>query len=475
MNFETIIGLEVHLQLLTKSKAFCSCSTKFGERANKNTCPVCLGLPGALPVINQKMIDYAILLGLSTNSSINENIFFARKNYFYPDLAKGYQISQSTSPICENGFLVLSDGIKVGIERIHMEEDTAKSMHEENYVDNKSTYLDFNRAGIPLLEVVTYPELKSAKQAYEYLTKLRQLLLYLKISDANMSQGSLRCDVNISIRKFGEEKLGTKVEIKNLNSFKNIYKAIELESSLQEKALLSGKKIIQQTKVFDKVSSKLTVMRTKEKSNDYRYFPEPDLFHICLSKEIIENQRKNMVEKPEQKNKRFQEEYLISEQDTIILTQSIEFADYFEDACKYANAKIVSNIIQTELLAYLNNEQMEITNCKITSKMIGELASLLEKGTITSKMSKEIFAELINFPQAPKLIVKNKNLQKNSDTSSLEKTIKKVFKENPKQYNEYLAGKVKLYNFFVGMVMKKTKGQADPVVLERILQKELNK
>ena len=358
------------------------------------------------------MIDYAILLGLSTNSSINQNIFFARKNYFYPDLAKGYQISQSTSPICKNGFLSLADETKIGIERIHMEEDTAKSMHEESYVSGNSTYLDFNRAGIPLLEVVSYPDIKSAEQAYEYLTKLRQLLLYLKISDANMSQGSLRCDVNISIRKTGEKKLGTKVEIKNLNSFKNVAKAIELEVALQEKALLAGEKIAQQTKVFDASSSKLTVMRSKEKSNDYRYFPEPDLLHIFLDEEIIENQRKNMVEMPDQKIKRFVQEYSINEQDAIVLTQSIEFSKYFEDACRYANAKIVSNIIQTELLAYLNNEQIEIENCKITSKMIGELACLLEEKTITSKIMKEIFAELIISPQSPKLIMENKNLQK---------------------------------------------------------------
>jgi len=468
---KTTIGLEIHTQLLTKSKAFCGCSTEFGLQPNSNTCPVCLGLPGALPMVNKKLVDNAIILGLSLGCQIREEVQFARKNYFYPDLAKGYQISQSDKPICFEGFVLLDDGSKVGIERVHMEEDTAKSMHDASYVPEGRSYIDFNRAGVPLLEIVSHPDMHSGEQAYNYLQKLKQILTYLKISDGNMSQGSLRCDVNISISE--TETLGTKVEIKNLNSFKNVQKAIEIETEIQKQALAKGQRILQATKTLNPVTMELTTMRIKEGCSDYRYFDEPDIPLIKIEREHIESLKSHLVELPDAKRKRFVSQYNITGQDAIVLADSEHIADYYESACTFGDPKTASNLIQAELLAYLNKEEMSIAVCPITAQMMGELADLVASGELSSKMAKKVFAELVQNPRSPKDIVASLGLVQISGEDAILGMIAKVLEANPAQLADYRAGKVKLFGFFVGQLMKLSKGQVNPKVANELLKKQL--
>ncbi len=468
---KTTIGLEIHTQLLTKSKAFCGCSTEFGRQPNSNTCPVCLGMPGALPMVNKKLVDNAIILGLSLGCKIRQTVQFARKNYFYPDLAKGYQISQSDKPICYEGSLTLDDGSVVGIERVHMEEDTAKSMHDASYVPNDKSFIDFNRAGVPLLEIVSCPDMHSGEEAYNYLQKLKQILTYLKISDGNMSQGSLRCDVNISISD--TDVLGTKVEIKNLNSFKNVQKAIEIETQIQKQALAKGENIRQATKTLNPITLELTTMRIKEGSSDYRYFDEPDIPLIKISKERIEFLKSHLVELPDAKRKRFVQQYKITSQDAVVLADTEQIASYYEQACLFGDAKTVSNLIQSELLAYLNKEEMNIQDCPISAKMMGELGKLVVSGELSSKMAKKVFAELIDNPRSPQTVVQELGLVQISDESAILELIAKVLEASPNQLAEYRSGKEKLFGFFVGQLMKLSKGQVNPNIANKLLKEHL--
>ena len=465
------VGLEVHTQLLTKSKAFCGCSTEFGREPNSNTCQVCLGMPGALPKVNKKLIDNAIVLGLSFGCKIDNKVQFARKNYFYPDLAKGYQISQSNKPICSEGFLALDSGRKIGIERIHMEEDTAKSMHDSSYVPSGRSYLDYNRAGVPLLEIVSKPDMHSGEEAYEYLHKLKQILIYLGISDGNMAQGSLRCDVNISISDTDE--LGTKVEIKNLNSFKNVQKAIEIETEIQKEALKNGERILQATKTLNPATMNLSIMRIKEGSSDYRYFNEPDIPLISIPDEHIESLKKQLVELPDAKRKRFVEQYSITMQDAVVLTETEHIATYYEKACLSGDAKTVSNLIQAELLAFLNKEELEIQDCLVTAEMMGELADLVASGELSSKMAKKVFGELTENPRSPKKIVCDLGLVQISDEKAIRQMIEQIFASNPEQLQQYRSGKDKLFGFFVGQLMKVSKGQVNPKIANSLLAKML--
>jgi len=472
LDYKVTIGIEIHTQLLTKTKAFCGCSTNFGDSPNSNICPVCLGMPGSLPVVNKKLIDYAIILGHSLHCKISGDIIFDRKNYFYPDLSKGYQISQSGNPICRGGYVQLDNGSKINLERVHMEEDTAKSMHSAGFVPQNCTYLDFNRAGIPLLEIVSNPEIRSAQEAYEYLNKLKQILIYTKISDGNMAQGSLRCDVNISVSK--TDILGTKVEIKNINSFKNAQKVIEIESAIQIKALEGGEKILQATKTLNPTTMELKTMRIKEDSDDYRYFEEPDIPPIYVPKKIIEDLKKCLVELPEDKKNRFVRKYKITMQDARVLTKSNVLADYFEKASEQANAKIVSNLIQSELLAYLNKHEIALEGCQITPEMIGQLSNFLDSGKISSKIAKKVFQSMSKSYKMPKQIIKEQGLVQISDNSIIQKMIKEILIENPIQLKEYRAGKVRLFGFFVGQLMKKSSGKVNPKIAKNLLVEMLN-
>ena len=472
--YEAVIGLEVHAQLLTDTKIFCGCSTKFGSSPNSNVCPVCLGHPGVLPVLNKKVVEYTVLMGLATDCRINEKSVFARKNYFYPDLPKGYQISQYEEPICEFGKVTIEfkDGSKkdIGITRIHMEEDAGKSIHDLG----DDTMIDLNRTGTPLMEIVSEPDMRSAEEAVLYLNKLKQVLLYLGICDGNMEEGSLRCDANISIRLKGETKLGTKAEVKNMNSFRNVEKAIEYEIERQIEIIEDGGKIIQQTLLWNAELNQIFPMRTKEEAHDYRYFPDPDLMPVIVDEKWLNEILSSLPELPDARRERFVSQYKLPVYDSQILTSSRELADYYEQVLTETDdCKTASNWVMTDVLKTVNEQKISVKDFSVTPQNLGKLVSLISKNTISGKIAKEVFPEMILSGKDPEVIVKEKNLVQISDTSELESAITKILDANTKDVQDYLGGKEKAIGFFVGQIMKETKGKANPQIVNELLKKKL--
>jgi len=473
--YEAVIGLEVHAQLLTQSKAFCGCSTKFGIVPNTNVCPVCLGHPGVLPVLNKKVVEFTVLMGLATNCNVNEHSIFARKNYFYPDLPKGYQISQYEEPICEHGFvnIELKDGTskRIRIKRIHMEEDAGKSLHDRG----NETYIDLNRCGVPLIEIVSEPNLSSGEEASLYLSKIHQLVQYLEICDGNMEEGSLRCDANISIRPIGSKELGTKTEVKNMNSFKNVEKAINYEIERQIDLAEDGEKIVQQTLLWNAESNEAIPMRSKEEAHDYRYFPEPDLFPVVVNSEWNGELLESLPELPDKRKERFTLNYKIPQYDAEILTQSKYLANYYESVVKVTDDyKSASNWIMGDVLKILNENKIDIKDFNVTASSLGSLINLINDGTISGKIAKEIFPIMNQEEKEPLEIIKEKNLFQIKDETELEKIIDQILAKNTTELEQYYDGKEKVFGFFVGQVMKMTHGKANPKSVNEILKKKLN-
>jgi aspartyl-tRNA(Asn)/glutamyl-tRNA(Gln) amidotransferase subunit B len=478
MKYEVVIGLEVHVQLSTKTKIFCQCSTEFGADANTHVCPVCLGMPGVLPVLNREVVQRAIKAGLALNCEIQSKNIFARKNYFYPDLPKGYQISQFELPICLNGHLniTMESGKekRIGITRIHMEEDAGKSIHGENIGDSNASYVDLNRACTPLLEIVSEPDMRSSEEAKLYLQKLKSTIEYLDISDCNMEEGSFRCDANVSIRPFGQKEFGTRTEIKNMNSFKNVQKAIDYEVKRQAKIIDNGGSIIQETRLWDVNRSVTVSMRGKEDAHDYRYFPDPDLVPLNIDEEWIENVKKSLPELPEEKYQRLINEYKLPEYDASILTIDKSYANFFEKTVKiHNNPKAVSNWIMSEVLRVINEKLCHINETGISPEQLAKIIKMLDENQINSKAAKIIFDEIIETGKNPEDIVKEKGLSQISDTNVIEKAVKEIIEANPKEAERLKNGEKKLQGFFVGQVMKATKGKANPKLVNELLAKFL--
>ena len=476
MEFETVIGLEVHAQLKTRSKIFCGCSTEFGRPPNSNTCPVCLGLPGVLPVLNRRVVEFAIKLALATDCRINQRNIFARKNYFYPDLPKGYQISQFDLPIAEHGRLSLDLEGKtreIGITRIHMEEDAGKLIHDER---EPVSYVDLNRTGTPLLEIVSEPDIRSPEEAAAYLRKLHAIVRYLDICDGNMQEGSFRCDANISLRPKGETKLGTRTELKNMNSFRNVQRALEYEERRQRDLLLDGEEVVQSTLLWDPDKGVSQPMRSKEEAHDYRYFPDPDLVPVVIADEWITELRAELPELPMAKKTRFIEELGLPEYDAEVLTASRELADYFESALtSYPGAKKLSNWIMTELMRLLKGEEgIDLVGCPVTPANLARLLTMVDEGTISGKIAKSVFEEMMASGADPDTVVKEKNLVQVSDAGELTALVQKIIAAHPEQVEQFRAGKGKVLGFFVGQLMKETKGKANPQLANELFNKELN-
>jgi aspartyl-tRNA(Asn)/glutamyl-tRNA(Gln) amidotransferase subunit B len=471
MTYEPVIGLEVHAQLKTKTKIFCSCSTAFGAPPNTHTCPVCLGMPGVLPVLNKKVVDYALCMGLATNCTINRESRFARKNYFYPDLPKGYQISQYELPIAENGFIEIElNGCqkRIGITRIHMEEDAGKLSHDP---DRPLSKVDFNRTGVPLIEIVSEPDLRTPEEAGAYLRHLRSILRYLGISDGNMEEGSFRCDANISIRQKGSRTLGIRTEIKNLNSFKHVESALSFEINRQKEILEDGGQVVQETRLWDPVQNKSISMRGKEEAHDYRYFPDPDLLPLVIDDDWIDSVRKKLPELPNEKKKRFMDTYGLPSYDSDFLTSSHEIADYFE-ACvaQFPNPKPVSNWIMGSLLGLLNARGKAITESPISPGNLAQLLKLVDDNIISGKIAKTVFDDMAQTGRAPNEIVEQKGLVQVTDESAIKAVVVRVLEDCSKEVEDYKNGKTKLFGFFVGQVMKETKGKANPKIVNEILK-----
>ena len=478
MKYETIIGLEVHAQLLTDSKIFCGCSTRFGEGPNSNTCPVCLGMPGVLPVLNRKVVELTIKAALAANCQIVRYSQFARKNYFYPDLPKGYQISQYELPIARGGYIELEmdhgqSKKKIDLNRIHMEEDAGKLLHELDGVPADHSYVDFNRTGVPLIEIVSEPHINTPEEAGEYLRMLRSMLQYLEVCDGNMEQGSFRCDANISLRPKGAPVLGTKVEIKNMNSFRNVMRALEYETGRQSSLLESGEKILQETRLWDVNQGITESMRSKEEAHDYRYFPDPDLVPLVIDDAWIDEIRSTLPELPREKKERFVKEYVLPEYDAAILTATRQLADYFEECVRLGpQPKVVSNWIMGDILRHVPDTR-DISQFPVTPSHLAEMLLMVDKGTISGKIAKIVFEEMVASGRMPQFIVAEKGLVQVSDEGALEKAIQEVLNANADQVEQYRQGKEKVFGFLVGQVMKATKGKANPQVVNELLKKML--
>jgi aspartyl-tRNA(Asn)/glutamyl-tRNA(Gln) amidotransferase subunit B len=475
VKYEPVIGLEVHAQMLTDTKIFCGCSTRFGAEPNTQTCPVCIGMPGVLPVLNKKALWFAVKTGLAVHCRISPYSRFARKNYFYPDLPKGYQISQYELPVCEQGFIeIMVDGAvkKIGITRIHMEEDAGKNIHEGagNY-----SFVDLNRAGVPLMEIVSEPDIRSPREAVEYMQKLRAILRYLGVCDGNMEQGSLRCDANISVRLSGEHTFGTRTEVKNINSFRFVEKALEYEIKRQIKVIESGGRVFQETRLWDPNRGVTESMRGKEEAHDYRYFPEPDLVPIVASKEWIDEIQASLPELPDVRRERFVSEYGLPATDADLLVSEKAMADWYEEAVKLGGQpKVVANWVTGELMRLLNESNSTFEDCPLKPHQLVEMLKLIENGTISGKIAKSVFEELYRTDKSPESIVREKGLVQISDSDEIEKAVDDIISRHPKEAERYRAGEEKLMGFFVGQVMKATKGKANPQMANDLLKKKLS-
>ncbi|MGN1297346.1 MAG: Asp-tRNA(Asn)/Glu-tRNA(Gln) amidotransferase subunit GatB [Clostridia bacterium] len=475
-DYEVVMGLEVHAELSTKTKIFCSCPTKFGAEPNSQTCPICMAMPGTLPVLNEKVVEYAVKAGLATNCEISRNSKNDRKNYFYPDLPKSYQISQFDRPLCEHGYVEIEingEKKKIRLTRIHIEEDAGKLNHDEF---GGGSLVDLNRAGVPLIEIVSEPDLRSSEEVEQYLRKLKSILEYIEVSDCKMQEGSLRADVNVSVRKKGDTKLGTRTEMKNMNSFRSIVRAIEYEVDRQIDVIEEGGKIEQETLRWDDVSGKTFPMRDKEDAQDYRYFPDPDLVAIKLSEEYIKNIKNSLPELPESRKERYLEEYQLSEKDAKLITASKYLSDLFENAVKVCNnPKAVNNWIISDISRILNETEMEPIQIPFDSNQLGKLVILIDKGTISSSIGKKVLVELFENPRDPEDIIKEKGWIQISDEGVIKEVVLKVLEANPQSIADYKGGKDKALGFLVGQAMKETKGKANPQMLNEMFLDELKK
>ncbi|NBI29967.1 Asp-tRNA(Asn)/Glu-tRNA(Gln) amidotransferase subunit GatB [Chengkuizengella marina] len=470
--FETVIGLEVHVELHTNSKIFCGCSTEFGAPPNSHTCPICLGYPGVLPVLNKKAVEFAMKAAMALNCEIATESKFDRKNYFYPDSPKAYQISQFDKPIGENGWIDIEiDGHtkRIGITRLHLEEDAGKLTHVDG---GYASLVDFNRVGTPLVEIVSEPDLRSPEEARLYLEKLKAIIQYCDVSDVKMEQGSLRCDANISIRPFGQKEFGTRAELKNMNSFSGVKKGLEYEEWRQADVIYSGEEVVQETRRWDESKGKTFSMRGKEESHDYRYFPDPDLVQLYIDDEWKERVRASIPELPDSRKKRYTEQFDLPSYDAEVITTSKHLADFFEESLQYTkDAKSVSNWMMGDLLGYLNANNLELSDVKVTGKGLGEMIDLIEKGTISSKIAKQVFKEMIESGKAPQTIVEEKGLVQISDEGAIKTIVEQIIEKNPQSVSDYKSGKQKAIGFLVGQVMKETKGKANPGLVNKLIKK----
>ena len=475
MKYEAVIGLEVHAQMLTDTKIFCGCSTKFGSEPNTQTCPVCIGMPGVLPVLNKKALHLVIKTGLATHCRISSYSRFARKNYFYPDLPKGYQISQYELPICEHGLLeIIVDGAvkKIGITRIHMEEDAGKNIHEGS---GNYSFVDLNRAGVPLMEIVSEPDIRSPQEAVEYMQKLRAILRYLGVCDGNMEQGSLRCDANISVRLSGGKEFGTRTEVKNINSFRFVENALEYEIKRQTKVIDGGGRVVQETRLWDPDRGITESMRGKEEAHDYRYFPEPDLVPIVVENEWINEIKASLPELPDIRRQRFVSEYGLPAADAGLLVSEKPLADWYEEALKLGGQpKAVANWVMGELMKLLNEDDKTFEDCPLKPAQLVDMLKLIDNGTISGKIAKSVFEEMYRTDESPESIVREKGLVQISDSGEIEKAVDDIISKHQKEAERYKAGEEKLIGFFVGQVMKATKGKANPQMANELLKKKLS-
>ena len=475
--YEPVIGLEVHLQLNTRSKIFCACSTRFGDPPNSNVCPVCLGLPGALPVLNRAAVEMAMKAALALNCRINSFSRFARKNYFYPDLPKGYQISQYEQPLAEHGHLMIrADGQPkhIAITRVHLEEDAGKSIHDGFSDSDRRSYVDLNRSGVPLIEIVSEPDLRSSDGAYEYLVRLKEILQYLEVSDCNMEEGSLRCDANVSVRRRGSSEFGVKTEVKNLNSFRFLQKALDYEINRQVAVLEAGGTISQETRLWNLDEQKTVGMRSKEYAHDYRYFPEPDLLPLVINDEWREQVRATLPELPEARRQRFTTQYGLPEYDAGVLTSSRALADYYEQVAQAADdPRAAAHWVQGELLGALNAAGKDILEAPVSAQRLGGLVRLIGDGTISGKIAKNIFEKMFTSGKAARQLIAEEGLAQISDPAALEPLIQQLIAANPKQLAQYRGGKTGVFGYFVGQVMKATRGQANPALVNELLKRHL--